>query len=237
MTSCSGGGSQSVPEDGVFGKLPSIYYNGVEKGYELMNKMLEATSESDQQKIAEDIKALKEQTVQDATAAFEELKEKEVAVEIAEGIPFKLTSPMKFTELKSAEYGKLEMEAEMEFTADVADFKKDDLFLFRQTRPVLVDGEGQPLCLMGSTGFEIGTASNAGVYPAGTKAKLKLTPRIDDDRVAEMAKGAKIVIAQYESELWNKAKELTDTLEARDKARQRELFSKIKPEHVKINIK
>ena len=86
MTSCSGGGNTPA-KDGPFGKLPAIYKEAGDKGYEIGKKLFDVSSEDEAKKIMEDVKALKEQMEKDATEAYEAMKGKEIPTEVSEEVP------------------------------------------------------------------------------------------------------------------------------------------------------
>ena len=231
MTSCSGGGNTPA-KDGPLGSIPSIYKVAGDKGYEKATELFSATSREEAGKIMDEVKAIKDQMEKDVTEAFEAMKGKEIPTVVSEEVPMKLTTPLTLTEMKSAEYGKFKMEADVEMTADVSFYKKDTTFPYQMIRAVLVDADGKGLYLIGmpSLNLDKEAESKTGVYPAGTKGHLTLSVRIEEWNAEPFANMDKICFLEFEKGIYEQAKEISDSLKEIDRERTKELYKNVKIE-------
>ena len=233
MTSCSGGGNTPA-KDGPFGKIPAIYKEAGDKGYEIGQKLFTASSREEAGKIMDEVSAIKEQMEKDVTEAYEAMKGKEIPTEVSEEVPMKLTTPLTLTEMESAEYGKFKLEADVEMTKDVSYYKQDTTFPYQMVRAILVDADGKPLYNEGKPGLNLDKAAEGknGVYPAGTKGHLTLSMRIEDWNAEQFANMDKIRFVEFDTEIQKQAQAINDSLKEIDKERTREFYK-----NVKIDIK
>lgn len=228
MTSCSGGDTPS--KNGPFGKLPAIYKEAGDKGYEIGKKLFTVSSREEAGKIMDELAAVKEQMEKDATETFEAMKGKEIPTEVSEDVPMKFTTPLTLTEMESAEYGKFKLEADVEMTKDVSYYKQDTTFPYQMIRAILVDGDGKPLYLIGKPGLNLDkdAEGKTGIYPAGTKGHLTLSIRIEEWCADVFANTGKIHFLEFEKGLYKEATALKDSLKEIDKERTREFYKNIK---------
>ena len=225
MTSCSGGDAPA--KDGPFGKLPAIIKGAQEQAFDMMTKLFSASNKEEAGKIMDEVEKIKKQAEEDATKAFDEIKNKEVPVEVSEEVPVKFTTPLTITEF-DVSHGKVMLEGDIETTAPVSYYQKETTFPYHMIRVILIDKEGNPSFLVGKPGTQFEGDPKDGIYPAGTKGHFKKEVEVELWNADMIANMSKVRIVEFDSDIYKQAKEVSDTAKARDNERQRELFKNIK---------
>lgn len=206
LISCGGSGGSSeasdLPTDGPFGAEPKAYLEMKLGTKEIEAQMAQVKNQEEMQALFQKAAALTKHWEEVRDAEKIRLEGQEIKTEVADDLPFKLTTPFKHS-------GSNKISLEGETTGEVQYINDDyGTWFIANMRAIVYDKDGNSVAaeVIRSTYLDIESSKAPKVFPAGTKIKLFANTHVNEWTAPGYANAEKIVIVRLDSEEAKQAK-------------------------------